>query len=52
MHDLQAGSNAPMYGNYDVDGQTITMDGSADDLLWLWPQDMNADFINTGNDMV
>ena len=42
--------NMPFPGNFD---DIHFMDGNAADLLWLWPQDINTDFLNaTGNEFM
>lgn len=45
-------SDLPLYSNLGLDGDALPMEGSAADLLWLWPQDVNAEFLNPGTDFM
>lgn len=50
--NLEASSGMPLYDHFNLGGDAANLlEGNAADLFWLWPQDVNADFLNNpGND--
>ncbi|KAM0723614.1 hypothetical protein Q7P37_000602 [Cladosporium fusiforme] len=50
-HDFASNSELPLYHNFNLEGDAANLlEGNAADLFWLWPQDINADFMNTGDE--